>query len=80
VLKRVSEFAAKNKSGWIIGNGWDQNDWDSKSFPTNEDLNKLFPGRPVFLSRVDGHAAIVNEAAIQEAGLKAGKRLVGSTV
>lgn len=80
VLKRVSEFAAKNKSGWIIGNGWDQNDWDSKSFPTNEDLNKLFPGRPVFLSRVDGHAAIVNEAAIQEAGLKAGKRLVGGEV
>lgn len=80
VLKKVSEFAAKNKSGWIIGNGWDQNDWESKSFPTNEDLNSLFPGRPVFLSRVDGHAAIVNEAAIQEAGLKPGKMLVGGEV
>lgn len=80
VLQRVSAFAAKNKNGWIIGNGWDQNDWDDKSFPANEDLNKLFPGRPVFLSRVDGHAAIVNEAAIQEAGLKAGKKLVGGEV
>lgn len=80
VLAKVSEFAAKNKNGWIIGNGWDQNDWDNKSFPTNKDLNTLFPGRPVFLSRVDGHAAIVNEMAIKEAGLKAGKKLVGGEV
>jgi len=80
VLSKVSEFAAKNTNGWIIGNGWDQNDWEGKSFPTNEELNILFPGRPVFLSRVDGHAAIVNEVAIQEAGLKAGKKLVGGEI
>jgi len=80
VLGKVSEFAAKNTDGWIIGNGWDQNDWEDKSFPTNGELNKFFPGRPVFLSRVDGHAAIVNEAAIQEAGLIPGKKLVGGEV
>jgi predicted amidohydrolase YtcJ len=80
VLSKVSEFAEQNPNGWIIGNGWDQNDWDDKSFPENRELNELFPGRPVFLSRVDGHAAIVNEAAIQEAELKAGTKLVGGEV
>jgi len=80
VLSKVSEFAEKNPNGWIIGNGWDQNDWEDKSFPANRELNELFPGRPVFLSRVDGHAAIVNEAAIQEAELKAGTKLVGGEV
>lgn len=77
VLDRLTIFAQNNKEGWLIGNGWDQNDWDNKSFPDNSLLNKLFPDRPVLLSRIDGHAAIVNEPAIRVAGLVPNQRLTG---
>lgn len=80
VLAKLTVFAQKNKDGWIIGNGWDQNDWEEKNFPTNQELNKLFRERPVFLSRIDGHAAIVNDAAIKEAGLKPRTSLTGGEV
>ncbi|MEO7835426.1 MAG: amidohydrolase family protein, partial [Ginsengibacter sp.] len=57
VIDKVKNFAAQQKDRWIVGNGWDQNDWTMKTFPNNEKLNKLFPDRPVILSRIDGHAA-----------------------
>lgn len=79
-IERVKKFAAENPDGWIIGDGWDQNDWAVKEFPNNEKLNELFPGRPVFLSRVDGHAAIVNQKALDEGGVKAGDKLTGGDV
>lgn len=50
---------------WIQGRGWDQNDWDVKEFPTNEKLNELFPDTPLCVKRIDGHAAMVNEKAIE---------------
>jgi predicted amidohydrolase YtcJ len=62
---------------WITGRGWDQNDWDKKEFPTKEALDKLFPNNPVILSRVDGHAAIVNSAAIALSGIKPGDKIEG---
>jgi len=80
VLQKLKLVAEKNKEGWIIGNGWDQNDWAVKEFPTNEKLNELFPDRPVILSRVDGHAAIANKKALELAGIKAGKKLDGGEV
>lgn len=49
---------------WILGRGWDQNDWDVKEFPTKEKLDKLFPDVPVLLTRIDGHAALANSAAM----------------
>src|SRR4029079_5312351 len=52
-LERVKSFAQHNPGGWLMGRGWDQNDWDVQDFPTNEKLNELFPGRPVLLTRVD---------------------------
>lgn len=54
---------------WIVGRGWDQNDWPSKQFPTREALDAKFPNTPVYLVRVDGHAAWVNGAALQRAGI-----------
>lgn len=59
VLERVKDFQAKNNKTFIIGRGWDQNDWDIKEYPTNAELNTLFPDTPVALTRVDGHAMIV---------------------
>jgi predicted amidohydrolase YtcJ len=80
VLEKVKKFASENKEGWIIGNGWDQNDWTVESFPNNERLNELFPDRPVILSRIDGHAAIANDKALQLAEVKAGDKLEGGEV
>ena len=80
VVEKVKTFAAENKEGWITGRGWDQNDWAVKEFPTNEKLNELFPDRPVLLRRVDGHAAIANQKALDLAGIKAGDTLTGGEI
>lgn len=80
ILDKLRSFAAENGEGWLIGRGWDQNDWPLKEFPTRETLDLLFPDRPVLLTRVDGHAAIVNQKALELAGIKAGQTLTGGTV
>lgn len=77
VLKRLEDFAKTHPDGWLIGNGWDQNDWENKAFPTNEALTRLFPNRPVFLNRIDGHAAIANQKAFDDAGIKQAQKLTG---
>ncbi|MEH3111863.1 amidohydrolase [Pedobacter terrae] len=77
VLARLTEFSKTHPDGWLIGNGWDQNDWQDKAFPTNEKLTALFPGRPVFLNRIDGHAAIANQKALDDAGIKSEQKLIG---
>ncbi|MEP6749191.1 MAG: amidohydrolase [Bacteroidota bacterium] len=81
ILHHLSN-ATKNAdtSGWIIGRGWDQNDWAVKEFPSKEKLDAMFPNRPVFLQRIDGHAAIANQKAFDQAGLAAGYTLAGGTV
>lgn len=80
ILGRLKEFAAAHPEGWLIGRGWDQNDWAVKNFPDNSELNKLFPDRPVVLTRVDGHAVIANQKALDLAGVKPGATLVGGSI
>ncbi len=80
ILNKLQAFATEHKEGWLIGRGWDQNDWDKKEFPTREKLDLLFPGRPVILTRVDGHAAIANKTALELAGITPGQTLVGGQV
>ena len=80
ILVRLKAFAKENPEGWIRGRGWDQNDWDVKEFPINEKLNELFPDRPVVLTRVDGHASIANNKAIEMAGIKAGDKISGGDI
>jgi predicted amidohydrolase YtcJ len=68
VVARLRAFEKNLGDGdWLRGSGWDQNDWPDKAFPTVADLDAAFPTRPVFLERVDGHAAWVNSAALREA-------------
>ena len=79
VLQRLpapTEESFKNNT-WIIGRGWDQNDWDIKEYPSNEKLNSLYPNTPVFLTRVDGHAALANETALRLAGITEKTKLSG---
>lgn len=78
VLQRVRAFAASRPGkGWILGRGWDQNLWPGQRIPSNDSLNLLFPDRPVLLQRVDGHAAIANQAALDSAGFTAASTVAG---
>lgn len=82
-IERVKEFAAKKNiqpGAWIQGRGWDQNDWPVKNFPNKELLDKFFPSNPVALVRIDGHALIANQAALNLAQVKPGQTLEGGTV
>ena len=68
VISRVAARAREVPAGtWILGRGWDQNDWSDTRFPTHEALSRAVPNHPVYLTRVDGHAAFVNEAALRAA-------------
>ncbi|MFP5288175.1 MAG: amidohydrolase, partial [Thermoanaerobaculia bacterium] len=66
VVRRVREAAAKLPKGtWVRGRGWDQNLWPEKEFPTHDALSAAVPDHPVWLTRVDGHAALVNARAME---------------
>ena len=66
VVRRLQEFAKQLPAGaWLIGRGWDQNDWPEKVFPSAADLDAGFPDRPVWLERIDGHAGWANTAALR---------------
>jgi predicted amidohydrolase YtcJ len=70
VIGRLREFAAGLPEGeWLLGRGWDQNDWPEQAFPDRRDLDAEFPDRPVWLERIDGHAAWGNTRALAEADL-----------
>ena len=72
VIERVRARAAETPPGeWVSGRGWDQNDWPEQRFPDHAALSAAIPDRPVYLRRVDGHAALVNARALELAGLTA---------
>ena len=67
--QRLKAYAAANPNArWILGRGWNQELWADKRFPTAADIDAVVSDRPVWLGRVDGHAAIANTAAMQAAG------------
>ncbi len=80
VLKRVQQFQRENPKNFILGRGWDQNDWEVKEFPTKKELDKLFPATPVVLSRVDGHAYLVNQKALDMAGIDLRTKIDGGEI
>jgi len=67
-------------SAWLTGRGWDQNDWPTQQFPTKDTLDALFPDVPVLITRVDGHAALVNQKALDLAGITARTPISGGTI
>ena len=66
VVARARELP---KGSWILGRGWDQNDWSNQAFPTHEALSRALPNNPVVLERVDGHALLANARAMKLAGI-----------
>ncbi len=72
VVARVAERAKSAPAGsWILGHGWDQNDWGDTRFPTHDALSRAVPDHPVVLTRIDGHALLANAKAMQLAGITA---------
>jgi len=69
VLEKLVGFQKEKQLPFITGRGWDQNDWEIKEYPTKEKLDSLFPNVPVVIRRVDGHALLANQAAINLAGV-----------
>ncbi len=80
VLDSVGAYARRNPEGWITGRGWDQNKWVGKEFPDKAKLDSMFPVRPVILTRIDGHALIANQAALNIAGIKPGQAIAGGVI
>ena len=69
IIERLKVYDLNNESNVILGRGWDQNDWEIKQFPVNSELNSIFKNKLVVLERIDGHAYIVNDNALQLAGI-----------
>lgn len=80
VVERVKNFAKNNETEWIVGRGWDQNDWEIKEFPNRFKLDSLFPDKPVFLTRIDGHAALANETALNIAKINPNTKIDGGII
>lgn len=80
VIERVQKFVARSDREWIVGRGWDNNTWELKGFPNKETLDSLYPDRPVHLTRVDGHAALLNSEALRRSGIDKNTRITGGII
>jgi len=70
VCARVAVAVAGTDAGrFVLGRGWDQNDWEGRAFPTHEPLSAVSPDHPVVLTRIDGHAILANARAMEIAGI-----------
>ncbi|PKV49877.1 hypothetical protein ATE84_1916 [Aquimarina sp. MAR_2010_214] len=80
VLDRIVAFQKEKNVSFITGRGWDQNDWEIKEFPTKEKLDSLFPDIPVAVTRVDGHAMIANQKALDLAKITINTKVEGGEI
>lgn len=80
VLVRLEKYQSKNIRKFIVGRGWDQSLWGTTEFPTNEQLNDLFPTIPVCLIRIDGHALLANDACLKLAKITADTKIEGGII
>ncbi|CAM4318288.1 amidohydrolase [Gillisia hiemivivida] len=80
VLDRIVVFQKERNVNFITGRGWDQNDWEVKEFPSKEKLDSLFPNTPVAITRIDGHALLVNQAALDKAGITLDTKAEGGAI
>jgi len=69
VAKVAARLSGVPSGRWVIGPGWDENEWGNTRFPTHEARSRASPNNPVALRRIDGHALLVNAAAMKAAGV-----------
>ena len=80
VLDILVAFQKEKNTTFLVGRGWDQNDWEIKEFPTKEKLDVLFPNIPVVIQRVDGHAYLVNQKALDLTEITVNTKVKGGEV
>jgi len=80
IVDTLAKYKDRRFMGWIFGRGWDQNDWNVKQYPTKNKLDSLFPNVPVFLMRIDGHAALCNQKALDLAGITITTKINGGEI
>ena len=80
IIEKLKTYSKKAPMEWIYGRGWDQNDWAIKEYPDKKILDSLFPDRPVFLKRIDGHAALVNQKALDLTGVTLATKVNGGSL
>jgi len=68
-IKNLVSSSYDKSNKWIEGRGWDQNDWENIDYPTKEDLDLVAGDQPVYLRRIDGHAAWVNSKVLSICGI-----------
>jgi len=80
VDRLVRHLQQQPGAAWLTGRGWDQNDWPGQRYPTKDTLDRLFPNVPVLIARVDGHAALANQKALDLAGITAATPISGGVI
>jgi predicted amidohydrolase YtcJ len=65
VIQELIKYNTENNPEWIMGRGWDNTKWENKNFPTNAVLDSLFPDKPVWIKRVDGHVGLANSKTLE---------------
>lgn len=80
-IEKIQAFVDENPNlEWVVGRGWDQNLWEHRHFPNKHLLDSLFPDKPVFLQRIDGHAALANQKALELAKITKNTNIDGGSI
>lgn len=80
VVEKISEYIATHPGVPVLGQGWDQNTWEVKEYPTKEILDQKFPKELIAIKRVDGHALLVNQKVLDLAGIDYKTEIEGGVV
>jgi len=80
VVSRIKAYTESVESKWVMGRGWDQNDWEEQTFPTNDTLQHLFPDHFIALKRIDGHAYLVSNNVLELAQISQETRVDGGKI
>lgn len=80
IIQRISTFQNEKNLDFILGRGWDQNHWEVKEFPNKALLDELYPDTPIALTRIDGHAILVNQAALDLGNVTVDSKVDGGEV
>jgi len=80
VITKLERFDAQYNPKVLVGKGWDQSLWQNSELPDNALLNEIFPDKSVVLFRVDGHAVLANNFALQKAGITNGLQVIGGEI
>lgn len=80
VITKIQDYISRTDSKWVLGRGWDQNDWANKSFPMNDTLTKLFPDHFIAIKRIDGHAYLASQNVLELANVTAETKVDGGEI